>query len=231
MGQVSGGIVNLSTKGGSNDYHGEAYEYLRNKVLNSRGYFAPVNPPYVQNQFGGTFGGPVIKNKTFFFFGYDGYRQRTASTTTTTVPTADERNGVFPADVPIFDPLSVSTGVRDSRYRTSRALRPHAVRRQHNSDGLDQSGGGGGVKIHSDADEFSGQTNNYMVNSSSGGNTNQYVGARGPKTDRQATHFCALQFVPSSGPADGSRSAPGFARIVALRSTRATRRPWITTTF
>src|ERR1700679_2654463 len=108
-GKFSGGIVNLSTKGGSNQYHGEAYEYLRNKVLNSRGYFAPSNPPYVQNQFGGTFGGPVIKDKTFFFFAYDGYRQRTASTTTTTVPTADERTGVFPADVPIFDPLSVST--------------------------------------------------------------------------------------------------------------------------
>src|SRR6202789_1903616 len=108
-GKFAGGVVNLSTKGGTNQYHGEAYEYLRNKVLNSRGYFAPSNPPYVQNQFGGTFGGPVIKDKTFFFFAYDGYRQRTASTTTTTVPTADERTGVFPADVPIFDPLSVST--------------------------------------------------------------------------------------------------------------------------
>src|SRR5271168_4714418 len=97
-GKFAGGIINLSTKGGSNDYHGEAYEYLRNKVLNSRGYFAPVNPPYVQNQFGGTFGGPVIKDKTFFFFAYDGYRQRTASTTSTTVITDAERTGNF-ADI------------------------------------------------------------------------------------------------------------------------------------
>jgi len=71
-GKFSGGIVNLSTKGGTNEYHGEAYEYLRNKVLNSRPYFSATNPPYVQNQFGGTFGGPVIKDKTFFFFAYDG---------------------------------------------------------------------------------------------------------------------------------------------------------------
>ena len=106
-GKFSGGIVNLSTKGGSNQYHGEAYEYLRNKVLNARPYFDSSNPPYVQNQFGGTFGGPVIKDKTFFFFAYDGYRQRASSVFATTVPTMDERNGIFPADVPIYDPLSV----------------------------------------------------------------------------------------------------------------------------
>src|SRR5271155_1314095 len=107
-GKFAGGIVNLSTKGGSNQYHGEAYEYLRNKVLNARPYFDSTNPPYVQNQFGGTFGGPVIKDKTFFFFAYDGYRQRAASVFTTTVPTVGERAGVFPADIPIYDPLSVS---------------------------------------------------------------------------------------------------------------------------
>src|ERR1700678_1864731 len=108
-GKFAGGIVNLSTKGGTNQFHGEAYEYLRNKVLNSRPYFDSSNPPYVQNQFGGTFGGPVVKDKTFFFFAYDGYRQRASSVFTTTVPTVGERSGVFPADVPIFDPLSVST--------------------------------------------------------------------------------------------------------------------------
>src|SRR5271154_7336548 len=75
-GRFSGGIVNLSTKAGSNEWHGVAYEYLRNTDLNSRPYFSLTNPPYHQNQFGGTVGGPVIKDKTFFFFAYDGYRQR-----------------------------------------------------------------------------------------------------------------------------------------------------------
>jgi hypothetical protein len=109
-GKFAGGIVNLSTKGGTNQYHGEAYEFFRNKVLNATPFFLSSNPPYVQNQFGGTFGGPVIKDKTFFFFAYDGYRQRASTTFTTTVPTIGERAGVFPADIPIFDPLSVSPG-------------------------------------------------------------------------------------------------------------------------
>jgi hypothetical protein len=107
-GRFSGGIVNLSTKAGSNTFHGELYEFLRNKDLNSRPYFATTNPPYVQNQFGGTFGGPVIKDKTFFFFAYDGYRQRASAVFTTTVPTVGERGGTFPGDTPIYNPLSVS---------------------------------------------------------------------------------------------------------------------------
>src|SRR3984885_3568411 len=78
-GKFAGGIVNLSTKGGTNQYHGEAYEYLRNKVLNAKPFFVSSNPPYVQNQFGGTVGGPVIKDHTFFFFAYDGYRQRAST--------------------------------------------------------------------------------------------------------------------------------------------------------
>src|SRR5271169_6633436 len=61
-GKFAGGIVNLSTKGGTNQYHGEAYEFLRNKVLNATPFYDTSNPPYVQNQFGGTFGGPVIKD-------------------------------------------------------------------------------------------------------------------------------------------------------------------------
>src|SRR5271155_4491652 len=109
-GKFSGGIVNLSTKAGSNEWHGVAYEFFRNKVLNATPFYDTSNPPYVQNQFGGTFGGPVIKDHTFFFFAYDGYRQRASTVFTTTVPTVGERTGVFPADIPIFDPLSVSTG-------------------------------------------------------------------------------------------------------------------------
>jgi hypothetical protein len=107
-GKFSGGIVNLSTKSGTNQYHGQLYEYFRNKVLNSRPFFSPTNPPYVQNQYGATVGGPVIKDKTFFFFAWDAYRQRASTVFTTTVPTTAERGGVFPADVPIFDPLSVT---------------------------------------------------------------------------------------------------------------------------
>src|SRR5215470_5043294 len=68
-GKFAGGVINLSTKSGSNQFHGEAYEFLRNKVLNSKGFFQAKTPPYVQNQYGFDIGGPspIIKNKTYFF--------------------------------------------------------------------------------------------------------------------------------------------------------------------
>ncbi len=172
-GKFSGGVVNISTKSGTNNYHGTGYEYLRNKDLNSRGAFAPVNPPYVQNQFGAAVGGPVIKDKTFFFFGYDGYRQRTASTTTTTVPTADERTGVFPADVPIFDPLSVSAAC------ISTALAANCGRTQFAANTIPSAAISPAAVIelkYIPLPTNSAETNNFTVNSSSGGDTNQYVG-------------------------------------------------------
>src|ERR1700690_3014703 len=177
-GKFAGGIINLSTKGGSNDYHGEAYEYLRNKVLNSRGYFAPVNPPYVQNQFGGTFGGPVIKDHTFFFFAYDGYRQRTAGTTVTTVPTMDERNGIFPATasangpaIPIFDPLSVSPAC--SAINTGACNRTQFVNNTIPTAIISPAATVELKFIPLPTNSL--QTNNFVANSASGGNTNQYV--------------------------------------------------------
>jgi len=99
-GKFSGGVVNLSTKSGTNQYHGEAYEYLRNKVLNSAPYnftaLTPtpsptVNPAYVQNQYGANFGGPVphFKDKLFFFTSWEQFRLRQgAPPVTYTVPTA-----------------------------------------------------------------------------------------------------------------------------------------------
>src|ERR1700675_811328 len=101
-GKFAGGIVNLSTKGGSNDYHGEAYEYLRNKVLNaspynfgalSGGTLSPdptpgTNPPYVQNQYGANFGGHIIKDKTFFFVSWEQFRLRQGGNPlTSSIPT------------------------------------------------------------------------------------------------------------------------------------------------
>ncbi|HUO33353.1 MAG TPA: TonB-dependent receptor [Candidatus Acidoferrum sp.] len=95
-GKFSGGVVNLSTKSGTNQFHGQAYEYLRNKVLNAVPYnfstltstpVPSVNPPYVQNQYGAELGGPVIKDKTFFYVSWEQFRLRQgASPITYTVP-------------------------------------------------------------------------------------------------------------------------------------------------
>jgi len=114
-GKFSGGVINLSTKSGSNGLHGEAYEYLRNKVLDANDFFLNKNhqkrPPFTQNQFGANAGGPLIiphvydgKDKTFWFFSWEGFRLRTGTAFTTTVPTAAERNGDFSA---------ITTAVKD----------------------------------------------------------------------------------------------------------------------
>src|SRR5712664_3136551 len=95
-GKFSGGVINLSTKSGGNGLHGEAYEYLRNKVLNANDFFlnkaGQKRPPFTQNQFGANAGGPLIiphlydgRDKTFWFFSWEGFRLRTGSAFTTTV--------------------------------------------------------------------------------------------------------------------------------------------------
>ena len=96
-GKVAGGVLNLSTKSGSNVYHGEVYEYIRNKVLNANDWFSNNSglsrPPFTQNQFGGNFGGKIITDRTFFFYSYEGFRLRQGLTFTSTVPTAAEQGG------------------------------------------------------------------------------------------------------------------------------------------
>ncbi len=92
----SGVGIALVTKSGTNALHGTAFEYLRNDALDSKNFFAGRATPNKQNEFGFTIGGPVIKNKTFFFGMYSGYRLRlTPSGVTATVPTAAMRNGDF----------------------------------------------------------------------------------------------------------------------------------------
>ena len=91
-GKVAGGVLNLSTKSGSNNFHGEAYEYIRNKVLNANNWFSNNaglgRPPFTMNQFGANAGGRVWKDRTFFFYSYEGFRLRQAQTYTGTVPSA-----------------------------------------------------------------------------------------------------------------------------------------------
>jgi hypothetical protein len=94
-GRNSGSVVNVITKSGGNTFHGNLYEYFRNTVLDARGYPAPSTPQLNQNQFGGTFGGPVKKDRTFFFLSYEGRRVRAGTVgDLLNVPTAAERNAV-----------------------------------------------------------------------------------------------------------------------------------------
>ncbi len=113
-GKFSGGVINFSTRSGSNEWHGTAYEYLRNKVLNANQFFANAagikRSPFTQNQYGATLGGAAVKEKLFFFFSWESFALRQGTVFTTTVPTLAERGGDF-SDVRlprIFDPLSVN---------------------------------------------------------------------------------------------------------------------------
>lgn len=98
-GRNSGAVVNVITKSGTNQWHGDIYEYFRNTVLNAQGFFNTTKPQENQNQFGGTFGGPLKKDRTFFFTSYEGRRVRQGiSGQTVFVPTPQERTGNFAND-------------------------------------------------------------------------------------------------------------------------------------
>ncbi|MEO8360159.1 MAG: TonB-dependent receptor [Vicinamibacteria bacterium] len=107
-GMYSGAQVDMVLKSGQNDFHGSAFYYLKNDALQSKGYFDANNPPpFDFGQFGATLGGPIKKNKTFFFVGYDGVKSNRQTTGSNTAATAAMRNGDFSAlTASIKDPFT-----------------------------------------------------------------------------------------------------------------------------
>src|SRR5258708_18264595 len=200
-GKFSGGIVNLSTKSGTNSWHGSAYEYFRNKVLNANEYFHKQRqlsnglknepPPWSQNQYGLQLGGPVIKDKTFFYVSWEQYRQRTGSPNNTTVPAAGMLNGDFsalctsgftngvcnsPAGT-IYDPYTVNqaTGARQA-YGLDPG-NPSCLGNCIPSAEFSQASTTIWKKVFPTANG-AGVVNNYSSAAASGGNTNECL-ARG----------------------------------------------------
>ena len=115
-----GGTVLVTIKSGTNQFHGTAYEFLRNDAFDGTNFFANLSgaskPEYRQNQFGGTLGGPIRKNKLFLFGSFDGTRIRSGTSSISTLPTAAEDTGNFSAIRHIFDPLTtVGTGAAMTR--------------------------------------------------------------------------------------------------------------------
>jgi hypothetical protein len=101
-GRASGAVINATTKSGTNQVHGSLWEFMRNTQLNAVGFFKPthgVKPTYIQNQFGASFGGPIIKDKLFFFGDYEGQRRVISSLTFATVPTVAQKSGNVGAPV------------------------------------------------------------------------------------------------------------------------------------
>jgi len=179
FGKFSGSILNFSTKSGTNAFHGEAYEYLRNKALNSNEYFYKQSqiangqdntpPPYVQNQYGFNFGGPIIKDKTFFFVNWEQFRLRTGSVTTTTVPIQAFRQGDFSSiSTQLYDPYTVNqtTGVRQAYAGNQIPQAEWSKAATTLWDKFYTPVAPGGATF---------STSNFTTASSSGGNTNQFV--------------------------------------------------------
>jgi outer membrane receptor protein involved in Fe transport len=95
FGRNTGSTTNIVTRSGANSFHGAAWEFLRNDAMDSSDYFTQSIQPLKQNQFGATFGGPILKDKTFFFGYYEGFRNRQGESVPATVPSATERTGNF----------------------------------------------------------------------------------------------------------------------------------------
>ena len=107
FGRSGGAVINAAYRSGTNQFHGNLWEYQRNAVLNAVGFFKPaggVKPPLIRNQFGFTFGGPIVKDHTFFFLDYEGFRQISKALAFSTIPTLAQRDGFLSVDV--RDPFS-----------------------------------------------------------------------------------------------------------------------------
>ncbi|MBL8221489.1 MAG: carboxypeptidase regulatory-like domain-containing protein, partial [Bryobacterales bacterium] len=135
FGRTAGGIISIVSKGGTNEFHGNLFEFLRNNATDSRGFFAQSAPVLKQNDFGFTLGGPVYipkiyngKNKTFFFASYEGFRNRSGNTPSfNTVPLEEMYEGDFrgwirtpasgaPFLMPIYDPATTTINADGRTY-------------------------------------------------------------------------------------------------------------------
>jgi len=106
FGRAGGGVINVVTKSGTNELHGSLFEFLRNSDLDARNFFDGARvPAFKRNQFGGTLGGPIKKDKTFIFGGYEGLQERLGKTLIGNVPTLNARQGIFPTGNVIVNPV------------------------------------------------------------------------------------------------------------------------------
>lgn len=180
FGRFSGGVVNMAIKSGTNQFHGSAYEYLRNRVLNANDFFnnrsgVPRNS-FTQNQYGITAGGPIVKDKFFFFASWENFALRNGRPTLTTVPTAAMRSGNFAGLPTIYDPYTTCglTGVAAcANGQPTRQPFPNNIIPANRLDRTALA-----LMNVWGAPNLPGNVNNFAGNSSLGGNQSQ-VNARG----------------------------------------------------
>ena len=127
-GRNGGSVFQVVTKSGTNQLHGSTWEFLRNDNLNARNFFADHNPNLIQNQFGGAIGGPIRRDKLFFFGSYEGLRIRPESLSTSAFPlTAAERAGDFSAARTAARSATAASPSRTIRSRRAASTRSRAI--------------------------------------------------------------------------------------------------------
>jgi hypothetical protein len=115
-GRSSGGIIAASTRSGTNSFHGDVFEYIRNSAFDARNFFDAAKPPFRRNQFGGSVGGPIWKQKTFFFAAYEGLRQSQGITQVDTVPSQAARSGQLCAPPDCSTTKKVAVNAQITRF-------------------------------------------------------------------------------------------------------------------
>ncbi len=185
FGRFTGGVINLTSKSGTNQFHGSVYEFLRNRVLNANTFFNNRNgtarPAFTQNQFGANIGGPLRKDKTFFFFGYEGFRQRQGQSFTSSVPTDAFRNGDFSKlPITIYDPLTtcgvLGNGACASGQTVLRQPFPNNTIPATRLDKAAKVLSSLWAPSNAPGTGSTGVVNNWTGNASVGGNNDQYNG-------------------------------------------------------
>ena len=148
-GRTLGGVINIITKSGGNQFHGSGFEFARHERFDARLFFAQDKPLTRQNQFGGSIGGPISKDRTFFFADYEGYRIKQGVPSVVTVPTVRMRNGDFSElSTQIYDPINANADAVCGQPDSGQPLR--SDRRQVHAalPDADRSGAGQQLLVH-----------------------------------------------------------------------------------
>jgi hypothetical protein len=178
-GRFAGGVVTMTTKSGTNTFHGSAYEYLRNPVLNANQFFSNLQgakrPNWIQNQYGATISGPVVKDKLFFFFSYEGFKARLGAPTYASVPTQDMRNGTFnkAVSMPASTPSTCYTWY-DANGTVVTTYNATIIKRTQINPSCFDPSAKYMMGYYYPLPTLSGSTNNYFASPAIANNANQY---------------------------------------------------------
>jgi hypothetical protein len=213
FGRYGGAVINATLKSGTNDLHGTVFEFLRNNTLDANNFFNNIAgrslPAFRQNQFGGTAGGPLIRNKLFLFGSYQGTRIAQGVTFISTVPTDAQRNGIF--STPIYDPATLRTNPDGSG-----SIRDLFPGNQIPASRFDSTG----KKV---ADVFpspnlSGGANNYILNPGNHTGSNQYDSRFDLNLSTRDTMFGRYSLTDAYGITPGPLPAPAVGQTSSASS-------------